>query len=469
MIKELEQEMCHTENGARSNPTTGTAMLNLFAQGGACDEGTALRLFRLAYMEDEQLAVKCAFYFRDIRGGQGKRDNFRTQMAQLDTKHAKKLVKYIAEFGRWDDLYCFVGTEVEKKAFKVIAKQLEEDLSSLDSVSLLAKWLKSENTSSKASRSLATITRKHLKLSSKEYRLTLSKLRKHIGIVERKICKGKWEKVDYSTVPSQAMSKYRTAFYTHDEARFAKFLEKVDSGEAKINASTLYPAQIVSKVRMGEDNRVLNTLWNSLPDFTGGREENAIAVVDVSGSMQGTPMDVAVSLGIYLAERATGEYANKFITFSENPEMQSIDGLPSITEKVIMLKSANWGFNTDLYKTLMVILKAAVRGKLQPDKMLDKLYIISDMEFDIASKNNDTVLNIARTEFEIAGYALPKIVFWNVHARTGQYPSTMNDDGVQLVSGYSPSILKQLMQDEFLSAEDLMLEVINSDRYDKIQ
>lgn len=482
-----------TENGAVSYATTKSEVLDFFAQGGAIrnlSEREQVAMFARAWNEDPQLALKAMFYFRDVRGGQGQRGAFRNQLAYLADvapETVRKNLVNVPFYGRWDDVYCLDDTLVEGDAFELLKDQFNLDIAGAESkenISLLAKWLKSENASSAETKRLATKTRKALGWSSKRYRKALSALRAHLDVVERKISSGTWEQVEYSHVPSNAMMKYRNAFKKHDGNRYDNFIEAVNSGEAKLNASALYPHEIVGKLlgyNSGINAQVAQAMWSSLPDYIG-EEENSIAVVDVSGSMSGTPMEVAIGLGIYLAERAKGVFKDRFITFSANPQMQKVAG-NDIAAKVSGLKRAAWDMNTDIEKTFKLILDAAVTNKISQEDMITKLYIISDMEFDAATNGNGgwgsrsnscstpdkTLFQDIELKFRQAGYKMPNLVFWNVDARGQQFPMSMDERGFQMVSGYSPSIFKSLVGGEFVSAYDLMLEVLNSERYNAVE
>lgn len=495
MLNALENQgnRALTENGAVSYATTKSEVLDFFSQGGAlrnCTAGEQISMFARAWNEDPLLALKAMFYFRDVRGGQGQRCAFRNQLnylADVAPETVRKNLVNVPFYGRWDDVYSLDGTAVEGDAFELLVDQFKIDMTGADAkenISLLAKWMKSENASSDETKRLATKTRKALGWSSKRYRKALSALRAHLDVVERKISSGEWKAVEYSHVPSNAMMKYRNAFKKHDGNRFDNFIEAVNSGEEKINSSALYPHEIVGKL-LGYSNtispEVAQAMWDGLPDFIG-EEENSIAVVDVSGSMSGTPMEVAIGLGIYLAEHAKGVFKDRFITFSGNPKLQKVEG-SNIATKVQGLRRADWDMNTDIEKVFKLVLDAAVTNNIPQEEMIDKLYIISDMEFDAATDGNGgwgsrrtstrtpdaTLFQEIEKKFAVAGYKMPNLVFWNVDARNQQFPMSMDERGFQNVSGFSPSIFQSLVGGEFVSAYDLMLEVLNSERYNAIE
>lgn len=333
-------------------------------------------------------------------------------------------------------------------------------------MSTCAKWMPSENTSSKETRRLAKVLRTYLGLSSKEYRQTLSHMRNKTGVVEPLMCAKEWSAIEYSHVPSKAALTYKDAFRKHDQVRYEGFLESVKKGETKINASTLYPYEIVEKVFKGDSSDTLDVLWDALPDYIGENKHNGIVVADVSGSMKGRPMAVSISLAMYFAERNKGQFKNTFLTFSDNPTLQKVNG-NNIREKVLNLSRADWGMSTNLQSIFNLILTTGIKHNVPQNEMPDTIYIVSDMEMNCACGGN-TNYNIIRAKYEAAGYKQPNLVFWNVNARNSQSPITKDDKGTCLVSGCSPSILKTLLSGKVISPIDVMLETINSDRYQSV-
>lgn len=487
MLNYLKEETNYalTENGAIAHSTTNSSLLDFFAQAGAMrsrSEEDIISEFTKAFAEDKLLALRALFYFRDAREGQGERRLFRIIIKYLAHHHTevlKKNLHLIAFYGRWDDVYELFDTPLESHVGILIKNQLNADLYA-ENPSLLAKWLHSENTSSSKSKRLGTKTRLMLGLSSKKYRKTLSRLREKINVVERKMSANDWCTIDYSTVPSKASLQYRNAYLRHDKSGYESFIEGLENGTQKINTKTLYPYELVSKVNYAKgwggrndmsptEERLVNQMWEHLPDYIGDKKENSIAVIDVSGSMYGTPIEVAISLGLYMAERNKGLFHNHFFTFSKSPKLQEVKGT-TFCEKVRNIADADWGYNTDIEAVFDLLLQTAVKNNLPQDEMVSKLYIISDMEFDRADSlfgsRQDTMFNIIREEYRQKGYRMPELVFWNVDARNSQFPVTVNDYGVQLVSGCSPTLFQQIMEGK--NAYDLMIDILNSERYQHI-
>ncbi len=449
-----------TENGADTLKSTLNPLVDFFAMGGATrdNETLGLDLFKKAFAFDEQKAIRILFYLRDVRGGQGERNLFRNALEYLGKKEkkvGKKIVEYIPEYGRFDDMFS-LPVDFYKE---FIENQLTEDWKS-DTPSLLAKWMPSENTSSKETRALAKEIREALGGTPRDYRKTLSALRKKIKLIEHNITDKDYDSIDYSKIPSQASLKYRKAFYRNDEARYSKFLEKVEKGEATINAATLYPYQVYDAVQ--DDQGTANALWKALPDYTDGR--NALVVADVSGSMSGRPMSVSVSLALYFAERNKGQFKDHFITFSGNPHLQKITG-KTLEQKMNSIENAEWEMNTNLKAVFELLVDTAVENDADPEEMPSTIYIISDMEFDECISGGTNFEAIDKM-YKKAGYTRPNLVFWNVNAHQKNVPVEQDQEGVTLVSGCSASTFKLVVEGK--TPVDLMEDVINSERYSKI-
>jgi hypothetical protein len=422
--------------------------------------------------------MKLLFFARDIRGGLGERRVFKVilnWLAYNEPSAVRKNIEHVAEYGRYDDLLCLMGTDCEKEMLDVLKAQLDTDLNALENggeVSLLAKWLPSVNTSSKEAVLYAKKIAKHFGMSDASYRKTLVALRSHIRIIENNL-REKDYSFDYEKQPSKAMYKYRKAFMRNDGERYSEFLDKVTTGEAKLHASTLMPYEIITPLFRrnvsDEERKAINTTWISQEDF--GNTENALAVIDGSGSMYGganpMPATVALSLGIYFAERNKGAFKNHFITFSEKPQLVEIKG-EDILDKVRYCHGFNEVANTNIQKVFELILDAAKKNSVPQDELPKKLYIISDMEFDhCADDATMTNFEYAKSIFEEAGYKLPDVVFWNVASRNRQQPVTKNEQGVALVSGCTPRLFSMIASGE-MNPYAFMLEVIENERYAKI-
>jgi len=467
-----------TENGAVTHSTTTNAVLDFFALAGAKrnDIAGAKTLFRKAFQEDRQLAIRALFYLRDIRGGQGERTLFRElfkELTRLDLGAAEKVIGFVPEYGRWDDvisLYGFGG--LNKTALKMIRNQLELD--ALDraagkSISLMAKWLPSENASSANSRVMARQIATDLGISNKKYRQTVVALRKHIGLLEQQMSTNSWDSVDYGKLPSQASRKHTKAFKRHDETRYEEFLGAVIKGDAKMNAGTVATYEVLDVVRKGNDNAA-NAIWKSLPDYTNGG--NAIVVADTSGSMTAIisgstrAMDVSTSLALYFAEHNEGAFKNYFISFSESPELVAVRG-NTLMEKLRNISTTNWGFNTNIEKVFDLILDAAKRAGADAEDIPKVIYIISDMEFDsVRGGRNETNYEAAKRKFDAAGFQLPHVVFWNVASRNSNVPTSAAQTNVTLVSGLSQSTFRYVLEGK--TPVQSMLDILNGERYSQI-
>jgi hypothetical protein len=460
-----------TENGAVTNKSTTSPLLDFFGLGAALRTRTEVdivALFEKAFNESELLALKTLFYIRDVRGGQGERRTFRIILKWLANNHpniVKKNFLNVPEYGRFDDLLVLLDTPLKDHLLDYIDEKLSEDVTA-ERPSLLAKWLPSINTSSKETVAQARVIAKRLGLNEKTYRKTLAKLRKKLDVVERKMCANKWTSIKYQNVPSRASTIYRKAFARHDQDGYTEFLQKVEKGEAKINAATLYPYDIVGRISNGEDDKTLDLQWKALPDYLAENPHKGIVVADTSGSMMGLPINVSVSLAIYFAERNVGPFKDVFLTFSSSPTFHTLNGR-TISEKVKNLDSGGWGQSTNLQATFELILNTAIRHKVPKKDMPEVVYIVSDMEFNYCTQG--TNLDGIKEKYKAAKYKMPKLVFWNVNARNNQAPVTVDDKGTCLVSGASPSILKTVLSGKTMTPYGVMLETINAERYNAVK
>ena len=481
-----EENLAYTENGALTNRSTNSYCLDLFATIGAlrnAEDNEIISRFIKAYTEDGNMAMKILFFARDIRGGLGERRVFRSILKWLSVHEAdslRKNIMHVPEYGRFDDLLSLIDGPCEKDMLSFIKEQLDKDLAALkigNTVSLLAKWLPSVNTGNKDSVKTAKKLAKAMGFSDAEYRKVLVSLRAEIKLMENYL-REKDYSFSYEKQPSKALYKYRQAFFRNDQDRYCAFLERAESNPAVMNTGTLTPYDVIRPIMhraeaeieiSEEERRSMDITWKALPDYTGA--ENALAVVDGSGSMYCgfgyTPATVAQSLGIYFAEHNKGCFHNHFITFSENPSLVEVKGR-DIVEKLRYCMSFDECANTDLQRTFDLILKTAIQNRAKQEDIPEKLYIISDMEFDYCANHGEmSNFEYAKKEFAKYGYRLPQIIFWNVESRNRQQPVTKNEQGVALVSGTSPQIFSMLSKG-ILDPYSFMLETLSSERYERI-
>ena len=487
----------YTENGGIKHNTTKSMLLDMFAMGAAMrkrSDHDVVLMFKNAYEENPEYALKCLFYIRDCREGQGERRFFRVCMnwlANVHTEAARRNMEYIAEFGRWDDLYCLVGTPLEKEMFTFLRKQLILD-AECKTPSLLAKWLKSENASSQETKVLGEKTRKAFGLTHRQYRKILSELRKRINVLERLMSAGKWDEIEFDKIPSKAGLMYKNAFARRDiiKEKYAAFAKDTTK---KVNAATLYPYEVVEKaLRINDygyswgnfetDRAMVNKYWDNLTDYFNGANLNALAIVDTSGSMHGTPINVAISLGLYCAERAGGPFANHYISFASRPQLIKCEGRDFV-DKVQRIYRTNLVDNTNIEAAFDLLLDTAVRNHCPQEDLPQNILVISDMEFDSATGGNsyyyyrmerssgmtrsnaETVMEGIAKKWAAAGYKMPHLIYWNCDARQNNIPMLGNGP-ISYVSGFSPSIFQTIMTGK--TGYQLMLEVLNSVRYNVI-
>ena len=491
---ELNNETKLTENGAVAYRTSGKKLLDLnfsVASLRGASEQTIINKFMDAYWEDPIMAIKWLFYTRDCREGLGERRLFRVVLKHL-AKDRPEVIKAVFSFtptyGRYDDLWCLLDTDLKKDVIDVAREQLGEDIRNMrdgKSVSLLGKWLPSENASSKETKGYATVIRNGLGMTSRNYRKMLSDLRKHIDVVECKMSAKEWAGINYEAVPSRANLIYNNAFLRNDEERRRAYLGALEKGEAKINASVLFPHDIVHKYtagswysRLGNYDAALEGMWKALPDTVKGNG-NTIVVADGSGSMTCnvggqtgvTALDVANALAIYFAERASGEFKDKYITFSHRPQLVNFSNAKSLRDKIQIALRHNEVADTNIEATFDLILQTAVNNHMAQEDMPNNVLIISDMEFNSAvgwHRPNETLFATIAKKYATYGYKLPRLTFWNVNSRTGTVPVKENDLGVALVSGFSVNIVKMVMSNK-LDPYECLLDVLNVERYQAIE
>jgi hypothetical protein len=447
-----------TENGGLTHTTSDSAVTDLFFQIGAFrarDEASIVEAFRKAFVQSPIDAMRILFYSRDVRGGQGERRVFRTvirELAQVMPEVVQKNIALIPEYGRWDDVLQLIGTSVESDAIELIRVALLEKEDAL-----CAKWMPREKS---ANRTVARKLARELGLSSKAYRKLLSRLTK---VVETSMCSQEWGNITFEHVPSYAMKNYRKAFARHDDERWTTYLAALEKGEAKVNASTLFPHDLI---RQRHGGTVIEQQWKALPNYMEGSNEIILPMCDVSGSMSGLPMEVSIALGLYISERNESVFKDTVLTFTDIPQLFQLSG-ETLASRYSTLKG-RVGYNTDIDKAFATLLHKATAHNVPADKMPTMILVLSDMEFDNSCVRGTsmTAFNAAHQRYKDAGYKLPKIVFWNLNARTSNFPVKHHKTGTAMVSGFSPSILKQLLSgsDNF-SPEAIMRKTIDGERY----
>ena len=486
MKKEAQTKL--TENGAVAYNTLNNGLLDLFAVIGALrpqSESEIEQKFARAFNEDKLLATKMLFYAGNIRGGLGERRTFRVCLKWLAQNYPEIVIKNMANiplFNRWDSLFILENTPAERAMWEFIKIQLMSDIRAMKKnhpVSLLAKWLPSENTSSKRTVRLARKAMSALNLTPRNYRKTLSALRKYIKVVERDMSANQWGDINYEGVPSYAMKNYQNAFAKHDAIRFSNYIASLNKGEAKINASTLFPYDLVREYvnevwtgglyyRNGKLDSVVEAQWKALPNYIEG-ENNYVVMADVSDSMNGRPLMTSIGLAIYFAERNKGDYHNIYMTFTNEPHFINIKEGATLLENVKTVANTDVGYNTNLEAAFDYILSNAIYNNVSNEDMPKALIVISDMEIDrYMSGCGLGFVDTMKEKFNVAGYEMPKIILWNVEARQDTYLSQNPD--VIYVSGSSPSVFKSFigaLNGE--TAYDVMLKTLNDKMYDCVQ
>ena len=500
-----------TENGAGAYKSTLNACLDAFGSLGAMrksSEESIVSIFEKAFNEDKVLAMRMLFWLRDIRGGIGERRAFRVILKWLAERHPEIVIhnfNNILEYGRGDDFLVLLESQIKNDVTTFIWGIIQEDWVKMTKgkpISLMSKWMPSCNGSSKLTKQYANIFIKAWRWSPCHYRKVLSKLRAYSNIVETKMSARKWTDIDYEQVPAKAAMNYSDAFYKHDEVGYSHYLIDVATGDAKVKSKTLYPSDIVHKILSarkritGKDKILYNALWDNLPNyFEKSPDESSICVVDVSGSMSGEPMEVAISLGMYCADRCRGPFHNKFITFSDNPQLVEVRG-DDLYEKVRGVENTAWGGSTNIEAVFNLILATAIQNHCKQEDLPNKLYIISDMQFNEASGRYNwrmrrydtkpmTFMQQMRQRYADAGYEMPALVYWNVRAsQCGMFQETIDGENISMVSGYSAKLFESVIEGttyeetvnergetvtkQKIDPMTVMLTTLGNERYDKV-
>lgn len=462
----VEKNEARTANGMKALETTTDKVVDLFFKIGASRGKDIIPTFTDAYFQNKELALKVALWARDVRGGSGERKVFRdilTHLETIDVDAAKALLHKIPELGRWDDLFSFKTTELKVAAYTLLANAIK------DGNGLAAKWTPRKGPT-------AVEFRKFLGWSPKHYRKTLVSL---TSVVETQMCANDWDNINFSHVPSLASARYKKAFNRHTP-KFAEYVDALIKGDnsVKVNAGAVFPYDVLKGIGSygykAETDHII-AQWDALPNFVG--DANILPLVDVSGSMtcpaggnytsSTSCMDVAVSLGLYLAEKNTGKFKDTFVTFAEQPEILTLSG--NIVDKATQMAGSRWGMSTDLHAAFDLILNMAVKLDIPQAEMPEMLLIMSDMQFSPSTIRgiDETAMEMITRKYEAAGYNVPKVVFWNINANSN-VPVTADKSGAALVSGFSPAIVKSLLAADMsdFTPFGIMMSTINNPRYD---
>lgn len=456
-----------TANGMPALASSTDALVDLFFVIGSSRSQDISAKFDAAFAQDPLRALKILFWARDVRGGSGERETFRRLMRHLAAARPDTVISLlgvVAEYGRWDDLLVFEQPRVASAALSVYADALRRG------DGLASKWAPRKGP-------VANALRKTLGLDPKGYRRLVVGLTR---VVETQMCARDWVGINYEHVPSLAASRYAKAFNRHDTERYSAYKAAAVAGEARINAGAVFPYDVIRNARMGDETTAL-AQWQALPNLLG--DDHILPMVDVSGSMSAlvgsqrgaglSCLDVALSLGLYLADKQTGAFQDMILTFSARSKICKLEG--NLLAKLHQLQSSEWGMNTSLESAFREILRVAVVGQVPAEEMPKHLLVLTDLGFDACQENaNQGAFDMAREMFSRAGYTLPNVVWWNIAHRSGGYggdrntPVAAGTNGTALVSGFSPSIVRSVLSAKSVTPRDIMLEAIDGPRYDKV-
>ena len=472
-VDAVVNQEARTANGMKARKTSANAVVDLFYNVGASRGKDVVPAFTAAFVQDKGLALRVAAWARDARGGAGERKVFRDILKYLektDLEACKALLNKVPELGRWDDIFVFESKEMKWEAYNMLGNALREKNG------LAAKWTPRKGP-------VALEIREFFGMSPKFYRKSLVELTK---VVETQMCAKEWDTINFSHVPSVAAARYKKAF-NRNTPEYAKYVAELmkpvaeRSVEVKVNAGAVYPYDVlkgrINAYGVSFDKTELNLIqaqWDALPNFVG--DANVLPLVDVSGSMTCsagghgsksglTCLEVAVSLGLYLADKNTGKFKDTFLTFSGNPELLHLKG--NINQKIDQMVKSHWAMDTNLHKAFAKILEVAVKGQVPQEEMPKMVLILSDMQFNQCVEFDDSAMQMIERSYTAAGYEVPKVVFWNLNAAYGNTPVKFDKSGAALVSGFSPAVVKPLLSGDLdgFTPESVMMKTIMEDRY----
>lgn len=464
-----------TENGAVTYSSSGREIVDLFFKIGASRGTDISSLFLSAYALNQDLAVRVLLWARDVRGGAGERQTFKNLVLKLinqgETATVIRILHKIPLIGRWDDLFDFI--QISPVLDEEITRLVREGLAAGNG--LLAKWLPRDSSRDADNKRIARFFQRRLGLSPRQYRKLIVGL---TTVVETPMTRKDYQAINYSHVPGTATTRYRKAFSRHDAERWVAYLASLKSGKTKSNikSGATFPHDLVRMWRAGgwNSNEDLDVLWDQLPELPFS---SVLPLVDTSSSMNQlisgtvTAMDIAVGLGLYIADKAEGPFNGAFLNFNSDSHLMYL-GKGTITQKIGEMSRAPWGGSTNLISAAESIVRHAKKHKLLDSDMPQRVLVISDMEFNPATMrsswggtatfNSDAF----RSVFENAGYSAPQVVWWNVANRnTNNVPDQATKDGAMLISGYSPAVAKTALSGKHIDPITTVIDAVVKERY----
>lgn len=476
-----QNNRAYTENSALSNRSTLNPVLDLFSKMGVARGTNIVDLFSDAFDSDPKMAVKALFYLRNPRGGLGERDtarSFLTYLFNYQRAMFHKVFTYVPLYGRWDDLIAYTS---DGNVTEFIYNQLMTDYASSFTnapITNLAKWMPSENAGKESTKEARRVVRDFnahgYGMTMRNYRVTLSTIRRKLRIVESYMSANNWSGISYEHVPSRASLIYKDAFKNHDEDRYGKYIQSVLDGKSKINAKVLFPYEFARAIKQDKYSNTLDALWNNLPNYLRDGDR-ALFVSDASSSMysEGAKFnsgiyagELAASLALYFADKSTGFWKGHYIEFADQPKLYTVPKGNLKTRMEYCLHNGGWpGGSTNFQGVFDLILKTAKAHNLSQEDMPTVIFAVSDMQFN-PTRNYTTNHEEIAHKYARAGYKMPFIVYWQVSKVIGDTPVTMFDKNTMIISGLNPSIFEAALKCEELDPYESMVKILSA--YDHI-
>ena len=469
----ITEQPARTKNGMKARASTASKLLDFFGQAGSSRGKDLTSSFLGAFSENPTMALRALLWTRDIRGGAGERAQFRNLLTNLEKSEpivASSIMHKIPEMGRWDDLFSYADPINRNKAFTMISNALLEEKNGL-----CAKWMPRKG-------KIAVELTRFMGLSPKQYRKLIVGLTK---VVETQMCSKNFESINFSHVPSVASARYQKAFGRNAPEQYSTYIQELKKPVSerakgvKVNAKAIFPYEIVKSVSSG-NAAVADAQWDALPNFVGNA--SIFPIVDTSGSMGSlagmgrggfrnsyttvAPIDVAVSLGLYLSEKNKSAFKDLLMIFNTTPSLLKVEG--TMSQRLRQLPSII-ASSTNLHAAFDMLLSVAVRGHVPAQDMPDTLLILSDMQFNCCRNYDDSAMQMIRRKYREQGYTVPKVVFWNLSPYGSEStPVRFDERGTALVSGFSPAIMKSVLSSDLedFTPYNLMIKALSDPRYD---
>lgn len=426
--------------------------------------------FRRIFYSGTSYSIKLLFFIRDKVNGLGERRVFRVLLNYLGNEHPKYIennLTLIPKYGRWDDLYSLFNTKVEDAVIDLFRNQIQIDINS-NKPSTLGKWLKSENTSSKESRSFGNKTRRLLGYSPKEYRRLLSSLRRKIDIVETNISRREYSKINYENLTELNIKKYKKAFLKNDKADYEKF--KLENPKKTFIFKSL--ENIISIIRETLNNPGINSIEDmylknleylidkNIKDLN--TFEDTLIINGIEGELiqnKNRYFDILISTILLYNKLNLNSFKNYYMSFKNNPKFNKLTSTDYIGN-IKSISKNNINYNMDLNSALDLLLFTSIKKNLKPEAIPKSIMFIYNKSEDMSF--ND--LKFISEKWINSGFEMPKIKLWNLKDLSSKFSISYKDNMV-VINGYNKYIWKYILESREVKNSNIIIDKFNNIQY----